>query len=418
MFRLPIRFAYAGLFAIGEQAARRTSCFPERAMNPRKDRQKNRRRARQLAEEAWEAAHAQNLDLGLKIIGRAIRTQPDNPSLYIDEGMMKDLVGDDRGAERGFRNALRLAPEFAEACAHLAGLCARHGRLAEALDYQEQAVHHAPDVVGYQERLAAYRALAEPPHQHRIAPAPDPGVLALWEERLAGRDWSYLAGRLTAKGHVVLPRLLEPDTCVELSTLFDRDDLFVKTVVMDQPNFGKGTYRYFRPPLPPLVAALRSAMYPHLSRVANAWQQLLCEASRYPDTWEGFRDVCHAAGQTKSTPILLKYTAGGFNALHRDLLGEVFFPFQLAVVLSPAADDDPADEGFHGGEFLLADVGEGRKAKTQFVPLGLGDAVVFCTRDRLAMVGGHYGFQGVMHGAAPITTGTRLVLGVPFHEYR
>jgi hypothetical protein len=160
-------------------------------------------------------------------------------------------------------------------------------------------------------------------------------------------------------------------------------------------------------------------MYPHLARVVNAWQQLLSEASRYPDTWESFRDVCHVAGQTKSTPILLKYTAGGFNALHRDLRGDVFFPLQLAVVLTaPPLDDDPADEGFRGGEFLLCDVGEGRKAKTQVVPAGLGDAIVFCTRDRLAMVGGTYGLQGVMHGAAPITDGTRVVLGVPFHEYR
>src|SRR5262249_12557958 len=154
--------------------------------------------------------------------------------------------------------------------------------------------------------------------------------------------------------------------------LFDDDDRFVKTVVMDQPDFGKGTYRYFRPPLPGVVEALRSALYPHLARVANAWQQLLGEEARYPDTWERFRAACHAAGQTKSTPILLRYPSGGLNALHRDLRGEVFFPLQLAVVLSrPALDDDPADEGFRGGEFLLCDVPQTRKARMQAVPAGL-----------------------------------------------
>jgi hypothetical protein len=388
-------------------------------MTQRKDRQKNRRRARQLAEEAWEAANSQNLDLGLKIIGRAIRAQPDNPSLYVDEGTMKALAGDDRGAERAFRNALRLAPDFAEASDRLASLCARHGRLAEALDQQDQAVLHAPENVAYQERLAAYRALAEPPRLPPPAPAPDPELLARWQERLAARDWSYLAGRLTATGHAVLPRLLEPETCAELCAMFDDEGRFVKTVEMDKADFGKGTYCYFRPPLPDVVSALRSAMYSHLATIANAWQQLLGADNRYPETWEAFRDVCHAAGQTKSTPILLRYTAGGFNALHRDLRGEVFFPLQLAVVLSRAAlEEDPADEGFRGGEFLLCDVAEGRKTRPQVIPAGQGDAIVFCTRDRLAMVGGNYGLQEVMHGAAPITAGTRVVLGVPFHEYR
>jgi hypothetical protein len=389
-------------------------------MNLRKDRQKNRRRARQLAEEAWEAANAQNLDLGLKIIRRAIRTQADNPSLYNDEGIMLVLAGDDRLAEKSFRSALRLAPDFAEACAHLAALCARQGRLHDALEHQGQAVQHGPDVPAYRDRLEAYRALAGPPRKPAPAlpPAPDPDLVTAWHQRVAARDWGYLAGRLTAEGYAVLPRLIEPDTCAELRGLFDDDALFVKTVVMDQPDFGKGTYRYFRPPLPPVVAALRSALYPHLAQVANAWQQLLGEPARYPDTWEGFRDVCHAAGQTKSTPILLKYTAGGFNALHRDLRGEVFFPLQLAVVLSQPAVDENDTDGFLGGEFLLCDVPEARKSRTQTVPAGLGDGIVFCTRDRLALVGDTYGLQAVMHGVTPITAGTRLVLGVPFHEYR
>ena len=140
---------------------------------------------------------------------------------------------------------------------------------------------------------------------------------------------------------------------------------------------------------------------------------------RFPEEWDGFRDRCHHAGQTTPTPILLKYGPGGFNALHRDLRGAVFFPIQMAVVLSPRADPDDADTpGFHGGEFLFCDSPEGRKSRHREVVLGLGDAVLFCTRDRLVRMGGVVGLQPVKHGAAPITAGTRFLLGVPFHEYR
>jgi hypothetical protein len=148
--------------------------------------------------------------------------------------------------------------------------------------------------------------------------------------------------------------------------------------------------------------------------VANAWQRLLGEAERYPPEWDGFRGECARAGQTTATPILLKYGTGGFNALHRDLRGAVYFPLQLAVVLSPRAEPD----GFAGGDFLFCDVPEGKKAWRQQVAAGLGDGVLFGTRDRPVAVGGAYGLQPVKHGATPVTAGTRFVLGVPFHEYR
>src|SRR5262249_53331531 len=153
---------------------------------------------------------------------------------------------------------------------------------------------------------------------------------------------------------------------------------------------------------------LRRAVYPHVARIVNTWQQLLGESERYPDEWDGFRNVCHQAGQTTPTPILLKYGPGGFNALHRDLRGHVFFPIQLAVVLSGRADpDDPTSEGFQGGDFLLYDVPEREKSRRREVPAGLGDAVLFCTRDRLVPIGGVYGLQPVKHGLAPVTSGTR-----------
>ena len=168
-----------------------------------------------------------------------------------------------------------------------------------------------------------------------------------------------------------------------------------------------------------MVDQFRRAVYPHVAAIANDWQQLLGEPERYPADWDAFRNECHRAGQSTPTPILLKYGPGGFNALHRDLRGAVFFPIQMAVVLSQRADpSDPQATGFRGGEFLLCDVPEGTKSRRREVPAGLGDAVLFCTRDRLVPVGGVYGLQPVKHGAAPITDGERFVLGVPFHEYR
>ena len=172
-------------------------------------------------------------------------------------------------------------------------------------------------------------------------------------------------------------------------------------------------------PIPKVVDQLRRAVYPYVARIANEWQQMLGDSDRFPEEWESFRDHCHDVGQTTPTPILLKYGCGGFNALHRDLRGAVFFPIQMAVVLSPRADLDDVDaQGFKGGEFLFCDAPERRKSLRREVVLGLGDAVLFCTRDRLVRTGGVVGLQPVKHGAAAITSGTRFVLGVPFHEYR
>jgi hypothetical protein len=199
--------------------------------------------------------------------------------------------------------------------------------------------------------------------------------------------------------------------------MYDDDSLFAKTVVMDRPEFGLGEYRYFRAPIPAVVDQLRRAVYPHVARIANDWHALLNKPDRYTAEWEVFRDECRRAGQTTPTPILLRYQAGGFNALHRDLRGAVYFPIQLAVVLSPRAGG-PGAAGFRGGDFLFADVPEGKKARRRELAAGLGDAVLFCTRDRLMPVGGVYGLQPVKHGVTPVTAGTRYVLGVPFHEYR
>jgi uncharacterized protein len=402
-------------------------------MTAKKQKEKERRRARKMAEEAWEAVEAGNLDLARKLSQRAVTTQPDNPRLWNDRGRILLLSADVPGADRAFRYAIRLARDFAEPYHYLAALRARQDRLDDAVALEADALRLAPDNPEYAAQLEAYRTDAEQQRQETLRTLPwagGPGpadalpedppetapVAAAWSERLRVLDWERLGERLTREGCVLLPQLLPAADCAELRALFDDDGLFVKTVVMDNPDFGKGVYRYFRSPVPAAVAGLRRAVYPHLAAIANAWQRLLGESEGYPPEWEAFRDRCRQAGQTKSTPILLRYGPGGFNALHRDLRGRVFFPIQLAVVLSPRADQAP--DGFQGGAFLFGDAPEGPESRRREVAAGLGDAVLFCTRDRLVRIGGAYGLQGVKHGMAPLTAGSRTALGIPFHEYR
>jgi uncharacterized protein len=399
-------------------------------MNPKKIKEKERRRARKLAEQAWDAANEQNLDLAEKIIRRAVATQPENPVLWNDQGMLLVLRGKEGEAEEAFRTALSLAPTFAEPFAHLAEIEARQGYLRDAVRLMEQAVQYAPDVASHADRLQAYCALLAT--QRDGGDNPQPSVartpietasssskLANWLQPIASLDWLDIGARLTRDGCVRIPVMVDDGTCAAWRRMFDHDGLFAKTVIMDRDDFGRGVYRYFKAPTPATVDELRRAVYPYVARIANEWQQLLEESERYPEEWDDFRRQCQDAGQTMPTPILLKYGPGGFNALHRDLRGSVYFPIQMAVVLSPILDastDSP--DGFAGGEFLFCDVPESKKSRRRIIPAGLGDAVIFCTRDRLVSIGGAYGLQPVKHGVNPITAGTRLVLGLPFHEYR
>ena len=402
-------------------------------MNPKKQKVKDRRRARKLAEQAWEAAHEGNFDLAEKIIRRAVAAQPDNPLLWNDQGVLLGLRHKEADSEESFRAAVSLAPTFAEPYAHLAALRIRQGFADQAVALQTQAVKHDPRNAAYAELLEAYRSLTPgdarawtPPAEERTDAAPIPPMARPaskpcddWPKRVAALDWRELDERLTRAGCVRIAGLVDASTCAWLRGLFDDDSLFAKTVRMDREDFGRGAYRYFRAPIPDEVDQLRRAVYPQVACIANGWQRLLGEPEHFPAEWDGFREECRRAGQTTPTPLLLKYGAGGFNALHRDLRGTVFFPVQMAVVLSPRADEsDPFSEGFRGGEFLLCDVPERPKSRRQVVAAGLGDAVLFCTRDRLEPVGGVYGLQPVKHGVATIAAGERFVLGVPFHEYR
>jgi uncharacterized protein len=230
--------------------------------------------------------------------------------------------------------------------------------------------------------------------------------------RLAACDWRAVGTDLDAWGYARLPGLLAADECRRLADCFACDGLFRSTVSMERHRFGAGSYRYFAAPLPPLVSALREALYPPLAAIANAWQQRLGAPERFPPTLAGFLGRCRAQGQTRPTPLLLRYGAGGFNNLHRDLYGDVAFPLQVTVLLSRPGRD------FRGGEFLLVEQRARQQSRGDVVRLGQGDAVVFPTRER--PVEGRRGTlrAELRHGVARVERGERTALGIIFHDAR
>ena len=395
--------------------------------NYNKRRKKDQRRARRMAEQAWEAADAGELSRARKIIRRATDLTPANPVLWNDQGLLSLQADDDDEAARAFAAAISVSPDFAAAYAHLAALRARRGQIAEAVALQLQAVQLAPDSETFAAQLASYRSLRaagfdlqNESSRPTVSSASAAAQTSVSDLAARSRDlaWHEHADRLASEGVCRLPEFLGGDECEFLRRLFDDDERFSKTVIMNKPRFGQGVYRYLKRPLPALVDELRQTLYPPLCEIVNGWQQLLGADERYPDTWDEFRATCAAAGQTTPTPLLIRYEAGGFNMPHSDLRGPVFFPIQLAIVLSQRLDAPDLDkEGFTGGDFVLCDEPERKEADRRRVPAGLGDAILFCTASRLSRVGGMLGLKTVKHGVERITSGTRYVLGVPFHEY-
>ena len=224
------------------------------------------------------------------------------------------------------------------------------------------------------------------------------------------QDWSAVAAQLDARGCAVLPSLLAPPACRELAELYADDSRFRSRVVMGRHGFGQGEYKYFAYPLPPLIAELRTTVYPHLASVANTWSRRLGGDERYPDSLEVFLERCHAAGQVKPTPLLLQYGPDDYNCLHQDLYGEWVFPLQLTVLLSQPGRD------FTGGEFVLTEQRPRMQSRAEVVPLGQGDAVVFAAHHRpVSGTRGDYRVN-LRHGVSRVIRGRRHTLGVIFHD--
>lgn len=229
-------------------------------------------------------------------------------------------------------------------------------------------------------------------------------------ERVRRADWPAVAAELDEHGCALLPRLLGAGQCRSLAGLYDEVERFRSTIDMARYRFGSGQYRYFSRPFPDLVEALRQALYPHLLPIARDWAARLGRPAPWPDTLEEWLAACHAAGQTKPTPILLRYRAGDWNALHRDLYGDLVFPLQVVIGL-----DEPGVD-HTGGQFLLVEQRPRAQSRGTATVLPQGHGLVFTTRDRPVRSARGWSAAPVRHGVSTVRSGTRHTLGLAFHD--
>jgi uncharacterized protein len=232
----------------------------------------------------------------------------------------------------------------------------------------------------------------------------------LYAQRIAAADWGSVAGELDGYGCALLPRLLTPAECAQIAGLYDQPGHFRATIDMARHRFGEGQYRYFAAPFPEPVDALRHGLYGALLPVARDWYARLGRRAEWPGTLDEWLDICHAAGQRRPTPILLRYGTGGWNALHRDLYGDKVFPLQVVINLSdPGADHT-------GGEFLLVEQRPRAQSRGTATLIPQGHGLVFTTRDRPVASARGWSAAPVRHGVSVVRSGRRYTLGLVFHD--
>ena len=338
-----------------------------------KKRRRAKRHAEKLAEEAIEAAASGHLHLAEKLIQRALSAGPANARFWVEQARIALLGGRTGRAERAARRALELSPRFAEAQILL-----------------DEIAPAAP---------------AEP------EPAEMPAVAEeiVFTARTARFDWGAIAEELAARGLVRVRSLISNAECVALRDLYAQNERFEHDVRIDDDR-GRVEYRFFRRPLPALAVELRREVYARLAPIVNRWNELVGDGRRWPSTHAAFEREFRSAGHGRTSPILLRYEPGGFNGFHRDVYGSIFFPLQMAISLGPARLGD-------GGDFALIDDRPGRRKRVRAIATDIGDAVIFCTRDRLCSIAGVYARQAVMHGVQEVRV-ERYAAGIPFHDYQ
>ncbi|MEM6580658.1 MAG: 2OG-Fe(II) oxygenase [Pseudomonadota bacterium] len=222
--------------------------------------------------------------------------------------------------------------------------------------------------------------------------------------------WAQLEESLQVKGYARLAGVLSPSESQSLIGLYDDAQRFRKAVVMEDKGYGKGEYKYFDYPLPSLVQTLREALYSPLAMIANRWMRQLHSTTEYPSSLSAMRARCHAHNQHHATPLLLKYEQGGFNALHQDIYGEVYFPLQAVINLSRQ------DKDYKGGEFVLVQRQADAQKRAHVVSPMLGEMIIFATHSRPVIVADSYQQSVVEHGIAEVSEGQRYALGIIFHD--
>lgn len=232
----------------------------------------------------------------------------------------------------------------------------------------------------------------------------------VWQGLVDATDWSRVGAELDDHGCALTGPLLTPTQAAEIAALYGDGSRFRSTVDMSRYRFGRGQYRYFRRPYPEAVTALKAALYPRLLPVARTWWARLGREAPWPDDLDVWLRRCHAAGQSKTTAILLKYGAGDWNALHRDLYGELFFPLQVVVNLT-----DPGVD-YTGGEFLLYEHRARAQSRGTAMVIPQGHGLVFSTRDRPTRSARGWSAASIRHGVSTVRSGTRFTLGLVFHD--
>jgi hypothetical protein len=230
------------------------------------------------------------------------------------------------------------------------------------------------------------------------------------QARMDAVDWTMVHADLDAQGWAIVPMLLTHPEADSIARLYHQERGFRSQVIMARHGFGRGEYKYFSYPLPPLIHALRTASYPHLVPIANQWHERMGKDVRFPHDHAAFLDRCHQAGQLRPTPLLLQYAPDDYNCLHRDLYGEHVFPIQIAILL------DQPGEDFEGGEFVMTEQRPRMQTRAMVLPLRKGDAAIFAVNSR-PMKGTRGDYQVKLnHGVSKLCWGKRHTLGVIFHD--
>jgi uncharacterized protein len=243
---------------------------------------------------------------------------------------------------------------------------------------------------------------APTPHKHKT----DASIV----DRIEALDWERIARDLDAQGYATIGPVLRAAECTELIALYPDRNRFRSRVVMERLRYGVGEYKYFARPMPPLIEDLRIAMYRELAATANRWAERMRSRDSYPASLDEFLKVCAAHGQTKPTPLILRYEQGGYNCLHQDLYGEVAFPLQFTCALSRRGRD------FEGGELLLVEQRPRAQSRGEAIALDAGEGIIFANRYRPAAGTRGYHRVNLRHGVSTIKSGVRYAMGVIFHD--